>query len=463
MGGVMLAQCPNTPYGRWGTSGGYIGIQTNNPNKPLHIFSSNVCTEAAIRLEYQGIPPYWGHLALICPNNLNNYSSIGLASDIILQADTNAGNVLITARNKGKAIKFSTTTSNSQPNTFFDYERFRISEDGYNTMVDIKVPELVPFHGSPILRFQRLQPNGQPLTFPGNNWHMGIDVNDTVTAFKFGAMDSTCALFDDTRSFTFTKEGNFGIGTGNPTSQFQISKGLSSFKIDLGSPTSDPNIAFRKPIDFGESTVCRWKIATGCDGMKFVYDNLLNIYDEPEETGENIKVTFTNDGNVGIGLLEPTAKLEIKVNDHSNQDYSLKIINDLTQEPEIFRVRNDGLVSIGSKIYSDVTPAELGQTLKLSVYGAIAAKEIVVEETSGRWADFVFEDDYNLMPLEELDKSIKENRKLPGIPSSEDVAKKGLKIAENQAKLLQKIEELTLYVIDLQKQCNELKQKFDTK
>ncbi len=108
-------------------------------------------------------------------------------------------------------------------------------------------------------------------------------------------------------------------------------------------------------------------------------------------------------------------------------------------------INHDGNVGIGT-----TNPQN-----KLDVNGTIRAKEIKVE--SG-WADFVFDEDYNLPSLEEVSSHIKENKHLPGIPSATEVAKDGVNLGEMNVKLLQKIEELTLYVI---KQQNILKEQIE--
>ena len=96
-------------------------------------------------------------------------------------------------------------------------------------------------------------------------------------------------------------------------------------------------------------------------------------------------------------------------------------------------------------------------TNKLEVAGAIRAEEVIVE--SG-WADFVFEDDYVLMNLEELANYIEKNRSLPDVPKTSEVSQSGVSVGETQALLLRKIEELTLYIIDqdqkLVKQQNQI-------
>ena len=73
------------------------------------------------------------------------------------------------------------------------------------------------------------------------------------------------------------------------------------------------------------------------------------------------------------------------------------------------------------------------------------------------WSDFVFGNDYNLLTLSEVEDYIDKNGHLPDIPSEAEVEENGINIGEMQAKLLQKIEELTLYVIQLEKEIDELK------
>ncbi|MCK8524364.1 hypothetical protein M0D21_22490 [Aquimarina sp. D1M17] len=85
---------------------------------------------------------------------------------------------------------------------------------------------------------------------------------------------------------------------------------------------------------------------------------------------------------------------------------------------------------------------------KLSVNGKVRAKEIVVE---AGWADYVFEDTYNLPTLEEVEKHIQEKGHLINIPSAKEVEQNGIAIGKINSKLLEKIEELTLYTIAQEK------------
>lgn len=91
------------------------------------------------------------------------------------------------------------------------------------------------------------------------------------------------------------------------------------------------------------------------------------------------------------------------------------------------------------------------------VTGVLFANEIKVEPTS--WADFVFSPDYNLRPLSEVKSHIQEFRHLPDIPSESEVKENGIELSKITQKLLQKIEELTLYVIEQDEKIEKLNNK----
>lgn len=94
---------------------------------------------------------------------------------------------------------------------------------------------------------------------------------------------------------------------------------------------------------------------------------------------------------------------------------------------------------------------------RLAVNGKVYATEINVKTYNNGWPDHVFKDNYDLMSLNEVESFINENGHLPGIPSAEQVSQDGVNISEMQAMLLQKIEELTLHVIELKKENESLK------
>jgi len=91
----------------------------------------------------------------------------------------------------------------------------------------------------------------------------------------------------------------------------------------------------------------------------------------------------------------------------------------------------------------------------VSVDGKMACEEVLVE-LSQDWPDYVFESNYKLLTLEELEESIIVEGHLPGIPSAKEVESEGLKVGDMQTKMMEKIEELTLYIIQLNKENSAL-------
>ena len=107
-----------------------------------------------------------------------------------------------------------------------------------------------------------------------------------------------------------------------------------------------------------------------------------------------------------------------------------------------------GNIYIGS---SAVYPNTTGN-YKLFVEGGILTEKVKVSlRSSANWADYVFANDYKLMPLKEVETFVKANKHLPGIDSAEVLAQNGIDVAEMQSKQMEKIEELTLYIIDQDK------------
>ena len=117
------------------------------------------------------------------------------------------------------------------------------------------------------------------------------------------------------------------------------------------------------------------------------------------------------------------------------------------------KIFTNGVIQIGN-----VQPPSGYANYKLSVNGQIAAQEVNVITNAG-WFDYVFDDDYKLQTLSDLKKYVKENKHLPDIPSEEDVCKKGVNLGEMNSLLLKKVEELYLYVIQLEERMNKIETK----
>ncbi|WP_131725827.1 hypothetical protein [Flavobacterium sp. Root420] len=115
-----------------------------------------------------------------------------------------------------------------------------------------------------------------------------------------------------------------------------------------------------------------------------------------------------------------------------------------------FTIMDNGNIGIGTT----------NPTSKLTVAGNINSREVKVTVDAG--ADFVFENNYNLPSLDAVDKYIKENKHLPEIASADQMKKDGINLSEMNIKLLQKIEELTLYSIEQQKNTENLTKVIET-
>lgn len=162
--------------------------------------------------------------------------------------------------------------------------------------------------------------------------------------------------------------------------------------------------------------------------------------------GDTLKITNSTTGHTSSDGLEiRTTGNAASIINRENNTLSLG-----TNNTSRMSIAADGKVSIGTV----TTPTGY----KLYVESGILTEKVKVAlKSSANWADYVFADNYNLKSLAEVEKYINEYNHLPGVPSAQEVVDNGLDLATMDAKLLEKIEELTLYMIQLKKEVEELK------
>jgi hypothetical protein len=173
----------------------------------------------------------------------------------------------------------------------------------------------------------------------------------------------------------------------------------------------------------------------------------------------DIKGTFSLAGTLGIGVATPEASLHVNGDGKFDGDVRANkiIVNAIEIAGSTPTPGGGSQVSLGENLFVSGTVG-IGTTkvtgYKLSVDGKIRAGDDIKVYSSTEWSDFVFEDDYELKPLAEVEQYIRNNKHLPGIPSAKEVKTEGVDLVAMDAKLLQKIEELTLYVIEIKKQSD---------
>ncbi len=171
---------------------------------------------------------------------------------------------------------------------------------------------------------------------------------------------------------------------------------------------------------------------------------------------------------LGIGTYAPETPLHIvdstgsgtqKLVTITNNGKSVLMIEDTVSANNDWKLENDP--SIGFQISRDKSGAT---ELALSAMGTLTLRGNLIacsdtsqcSPTTQFVPDYVFEPDYELMPLAELDDYVRAFKHLPGVPTADDVAREGLDVTRMQMKLLEKLEELTLYTLEQERRLGEL-------
>jgi hypothetical protein len=163
-----------------------------------------------------------------------------------------------------------------------------------------------------------------------------------------------------------------------------------------------------------------------------------------------------NDGKIGNSLF--AQGLNIVGINNDNTDRKIQLWGGITQNENGGGNSFAGNSNFSGSVRIGNVPTPAGYKMYVE-QGILAEKVKVAVKTTANWADYVFEKGYNLPTLPKVEQFITKNKHLPGIPSAKQVVKDGIDLAEINAKLLAKVEELTLYMIDFNKQLATQKKK----
>jgi hypothetical protein len=223
--------------------------------------------------------------------------------------------------------------------------------------------------------------------------------------------------------FAVNNNGYVGIGTNNPERNLHI-KGNTPC-VGPNCPVANPNDPLPATTylriednvtDINGNSVAtnKWDLAVSGNQNRFFIQRV---------SANTEALTILNNNNIGVGTTNPVQKFHVN-------------------GKAVF----EDNVGIGT-----TSPSE-----RLDVAGKIRACEVIVEQNN--WCDYVFEPNYKLKSLDEVEQFIKQNKHLPNIPPAKEIAQNGIAISDMTQRLMEKVEELTLYLIQQQKEIEQLKQ-----
>ncbi len=293
--------------------------------------------------------------------------------------------------------------------------------------------------------------------------------------------------------FYWNKDAGFGTGTALMTLE---ENGLLGLTNQVTIEANNPYLKLHSTNSSGEN----WQLrSVGSSGNFAIYNEQRNIND----------VTILPGGNVGIGQVNPSRKLEVTestaqvmalLSSHSNSGALLDIqrTNGSATHSAIRFLNSAGNTSgvfgfdqtnnVAFMAYSGFTPGlhalnidsngfigigTLTPGARLDVNGTsqftgkmivndnIESKKLIVTANPGSVPDYVFQPGYQYLNLEQLEAFVKTNSHLPNVPSAKEVEANGQDVGEMQLKLLEKVEELVLYTIDQQKQLKSQQEEIE--
>ncbi len=368
--------------------------------------------------------------------SISNGNSVTLPVD----GDSNSTNELQTITQNGNVVTLSNGGGSFTLPTDTDTDAQTLALAGNVLSISNGNSVTLPADGdsNPTNELQTLTQNGNVVTLSNGGGSFTLPT-DTDTDAQTLALAGNVLSISNGNSVTLPADGD-----SNPTNELQtltqngnvvtLSNGGGSFTLPTDTDTDAQTLALNGNV---------LSISNG---------NTVTIPQTLVTAGNNISVSGNGSAATPY-VVSATDTSLYSANGTINQNTTTganRVVN-LNSRNIWF---NTSTSSINGKIYIGNTTAYPTTTgnYRLYVEGGILTEKVKVAlRNSNNWADYVFANDYKLMPLQEVEAFILKNKHLPGVASADELAKDGLDLAQMQAKHMEKIEELTLYVIDQNK------------
>ncbi|MGN6493883.1 MAG: hypothetical protein ACTHLE_17930 [Agriterribacter sp.] len=323
----------------------------------------------------------------------------------------------------------------AQTNTFPSSGNVGIGTTNPNAKLELKTTSV----GTSALRLSSsaVGANSLNIVATGTEETTGGGGRSNVASCLFQRASDGADLFqlDLTNRQSYFVGENVGIGTTSPFGKLAVVKG--STRIEMAPNGTGLGDVFRI---FGLNGSAFTVNSVVTSSGKLITDLGINYAVNGDHGGLSYALIGTKKAPV-LRLSAEDGSIALYGDNGTGSDYRTPTFN------LGLYVQGDGKIGIGTTNT---------QGYQLAVNGDAIFTKVKVK-TYAAWPDYVFNKGYNLRPLQEVEHFIAVNKHLPDVPSAAEVEKEGLNLGDNQAVLLKKIEELTLYIIDLQKQIDELK------
>lgn len=316
-------------------------------------------------------------------------------------------------------------------------------------------------------------------SFPSNDWRLTANDSSNGGGNYFSIDDATAGrqVFRadagaPANSLRVDSQGDVGLGTGSPVLELHIAdgdspairleqNGSSGFTAQTFDIAGNETNFFVRDVTNGSALPFKIQPGAGTNTLYLANDEQVGIGTATPDAGLHVTNGSLLVENSDTGAA-PTEMLEVRggnllIENSTPANFTLDHTGD---SAAAFRVQVNNSARF-SFVGSGAIELELTETGDLTASGSMYANSFVASGTTLNVPDYVFADDYDLMPLSEVAAFIDANSHLPKIPSAAEINAGGLDLTSMQLSLLEKVEELTLYTLAQQEQIASLEKRLE--